>query len=615
MGRRNANFPQTPSLFRWTILNRKFTNRIKEMKEIITLLILIPTICFGQWNQIGTDINGQAANEQSATSISLNSNGTILAVGAPRAIDNNVLKGKVRLFERIDSSWIQKGSDIIGSSIGDAFGNSVNISDDGNVVIIGAPGSLSPDYLSASGPTGYARVFEWNGTNWIQRGADILGTAPNDIAGNNVCMNANGSIIGINLPGYDGVNGSNSGAIRIYEWNGSLWIQKGQNILGPSSNSYLGTLTLNASGNIIAIGNASDKTAGNNSGSVKVFEWSGTTWVQKGTSINGDATHQGFGGVLSIDTSGSTFITGGHSFTNGAIGYSKIYNWNGTNWIQKGQTLLSNIGSDFFGTSVDISADGSIAGVSGLTGTTNKGHVRIYKFITNSWVQQGADILGQANDGQFGRSLSLSSSASIFAAGTQYNGGINNNAGLVRVFENLSILPISLMSFTGEVRNTKNILNWTTGNELNNKQFTILKSNNGNDFEPIATVLGAGNNTNTLNYSYTDSFPTTEINYYKLKQTDFNGHTSFSKRIVINNSYIKDIKLLVYPNPVKDYLVLSFNKQIKTFNLKIINSVGELVHNSRNESRINVSHLTSGIYFVYVTDNREKIYCNRIIIE
>lgn len=585
------------------------------MKKIITLLILIPTICFGQWNQIGTDINGLTANEQSGTSISLNANGTILAVGAPRAMDNGVMKGKVRVFEWNGSSWIQKGTDIIGSNNGDAFGNSVAMSANGNDIIIGAPGSLSPDYLSPTGPNGYARIYEWNGSNWIQQGTDILGTAANDIAGNVVSINANGTIIGISVPGFDSVNGANSGAIRIYEWNGSLWTPKGQTILGATSNAYLGTITLNAAGNIIAIGNASDKTAGSNTGSVKVFEWSSTTWVQKGTNINGDPTNQGLGGVLSIDSSGTNFITGGYSFTNGAIGYSKIYTWNGTNWVQKGQTLLSNIGSDFFGTSVDISADGSIAGVSGLTGTTNKGHIRIFKFITSSWVQQGADILGQANDGQFGKSLSINANGSIIAGGTQTTSGSSTNSGVVRIYENLSILPISLVSFTGEVRNTKNILNWTTANELNNKQFTILRSKNGTDFEPIATVKGSGNSTNALHYCYIDSFPLPEINYYKLKQTDFDGHTSFSKTVVINNPSIQKSKLLVYPNPVKDYLSLLFNNQIKNFDLKVFNSIGKLVYTSKNETRVNVSHLTSGVYYVYVIDNQGKVYNNKIMIE
>jgi hypothetical protein len=412
------------------------------MKKLIILLALIPTLCFGQWNQLGSDIDGLVANEQSGTSISLNSSGTILAIGAPRAMDNGVMKGKVRVFEWNSSTWVQKGSDILGSNQGDVFGETVSISADGNVVVIGAPCFLNPNYLGPNGPTGYARVFEWNGSNWVQRGTDILGIAPNDIAGSTVSINSTGNIIGISIPGFDGANGANSGTCRIYEWNGSQWLQKGQDILGPSTDAYIGTIVLNAAGNIFAIGNGSDDAVANNSGSVKVFEWNGTSWIQKGNTVNGDATFQGLGGVLSIDGSGNNFITGGYSFTNGAIGYAKAYTWNGANWIQKGQTLLSNIGSDFFGTSVDINTDGSIVGVGGLVGTNNTGHARVYKFTSNSWVQQDADILGEATNDQFGRVLKLSSNGSIVAVGTPYNDGNGTDSGHLRVFENNNILNI-----------------------------------------------------------------------------------------------------------------------------------------------------------------------------
>lgn len=411
------------------------------MKKLITLLVLIPTLCFGQWNQLGSDIDGLVANEQSGTSISLNSSGTILAVSAPRAMDNGVMKGKVRVFEWNGSSWIQKGTDIIGSSLGDAFGNSVTISANGNVIIIGAPGSLSPDYLSATGPTGYARIFEWNGSDWIQKGTDILGAVPNDIAGNTVTVNTDGTIIGISFPGFDGVNGANSGAIRIYEWNGTGWIQKGSDILGPTANTYLGVHALNATGNIIAIGSAGDNTGGSNAGSVKVFEFNGSSWIQKGTTVLGNnSVLQGHGSTLAIDDTGTNFITGGYSFTNGALGYAKAYTWNGTSWIPNGATLPGTTGSDFFGTAVDISQDGSIIAASSLT--VLNGYVRVFKFVGSSWIQQGADILGEASGDQFGRSLSLSANGSILAAGTPYNDGNGTSAGHVRVFENSIILNI-----------------------------------------------------------------------------------------------------------------------------------------------------------------------------
>ena len=109
------------------------------MKKVITILALIPTLCFGQWNQLGADIDGQAANEQSGTAISLNAAGTILINSAPRAIDAGIMKGKARVFEWNGTSWLQKGSDLVGTSQGDVFGHAVSLNSNGNIIAVGAP--------------------------------------------------------------------------------------------------------------------------------------------------------------------------------------------------------------------------------------------------------------------------------------------------------------------------------------------------------------------------------------------------------------------------------------------------------------------------------------------
>lgn len=439
------------------------------MKKFATYLLLFTSlISVGQWNQLGTDIVGQVANEQSGTSNKLNADGTVLIIGVPRAVDNGITKGKVRVFEWNGSSWIQRGLEIIGSNQGDLFGDAVSISADGNVIAVGAPGYNSPTYLSPTGPTGYTRIFEWNGSNWIQKGTDINGEAPNDVAGSSISLSANGTIIAIGASSNNGVNGNSSGHCRIYEWNGSDWTQKGSDIDGEAANDFSGTVTLNDAGSIVAIGASGNDAGGTNTGQVRVYEWNGTNWLQKGTDVNSDNTNASLGYTISLDASGTTFIAGGYSFVNGALGFIKIFNWNGTNWIQKGQTILGTTGSDFFGTAVDISQDGSIIAASSLT--VANGYVRVFKFIGNSWVQQGADILGEASGDQFGRSLSLSANGSILAAGTPYNDGNGTSSGHVRVFENQTL---GTQNFTSNEINfypnpTNGIVNFTSTESIEN---------------------------------------------------------------------------------------------------------------------------------------------------
>ncbi|WP_445719594.1 T9SS type A sorting domain-containing protein [Flavobacterium sp.] len=432
------------------------------MKKITFLFLFTSFISFAQWNQLGADIDGLVANEQSGTSNDLNADGTVLIVGAPRAMDNGIMTGKARVYEWNGTNWTQRGDELIGSNQGDVFGEAVSISSDGNTIAVGAPGFLNTSYLSPTGPTGYTRIFEWNGTSWIQKGTDINGEAPNDVAGSSISLTANGNRIAIGASSNDGVNGSSSGHCRIYEWNGSAWNQLGSDIDGEAANDFSGSVSINATGTIVAIGASGNDAGGTNTGQVRVYEWNGSSWIQKGTDIDSDNTNASFGYTISLDTSGTTFIAGGYSFVNGALGFVKVFSWDGTDWVQKGETILGTTGSDFFGTAVGISQDGSVIAASSLT--LVNGYVRVFKFIGSSWTQQGADILGETNGDQFGRSLSLSANGSILAAGTPFNDGNGTSAGHVRVFENTTLSTSNFENSTISFypNPTNNIVNFSS---------------------------------------------------------------------------------------------------------------------------------------------------------
>lgn len=436
------------------------------MKKITFLFLFCSFISFAQWNQLSSDIDGLVANEQSGTSNKFNADGTVLIVGVPRALDNGIMKGKARVYEWNGTNWIQRGDDLIGTNQGDVFGETVSISSDGNTIAIGAPGFLNPSYLGPTGPTGYTRIFEWNGTSWIQKGTDINGEAPNDVAGSSISLTANGNRIAIGASSNDGVNGSSSGHCRIYEWNGSAWNQLGNDIDGEAANDFSGSVSINATGTIVAIGASGNDAGGTNTGQVRVYEWNGSSWIQKGTDIDSDNTNASFGYTISLDASGTTFIAGGYSFVNSALGFVKVFSWNGTGWVQKGETILGSTGSDFFGTAVDISQDGSIIAASSLT--LLNGYVRVFKFVGSSWIQEGSDILGEAAGDQFGRSLSLSANGSIIAAGTPFNDGNGTSSGHVRVFENTTLSTSVFENNTVSLypNPTNNIVNFSSSKTI-----------------------------------------------------------------------------------------------------------------------------------------------------
>ena len=98
-----------------------------------------------------------------------------------------------------------------------------------------------------------------------------------------------------------------------------------------------------------------------------------------------------------------------------------------------------------------------------------------------------------------------------------------------------NVLPIELVSFSGEKKDNKNILNWTTASEINNAFFTIEKSYNGIDFEWVGRQEGTSPSIQIVNYSFTDYNILKTINYYRLKQTDFDGKSEYSSTISIDN--------------------------------------------------------------------------------
>ena len=116
------------------------------------------------------------------------------------------------------------------------------------------------------------------------------------------------------------------------------------------------------------------------------------------------------------------------------------------------------------------------------------------------------------------------------------------------------VLPISLLSFYATSRNNKIHLIWITASEQDNNYFSIEKSGDGVNFEVESIIAGAGNSTSELQYSFDDLFPIAGVNYYRLRQTDYNGGYSLSKTIAVN--VMEDEPIYIYPNPFNDKIYL-----------------------------------------------------------
>jgi len=127
-----------------------------------------------------------------------------------------------------------------------------------------------------------------------------------------------------------------------------------------------------------------------------------------------------------------------------------------------------------------------------------------------------------------------------------YVGGVNTaitsaaSQTTTNLFYNNVPLPIELLSFDGQCHENGIELNWVTSSETNNDYFTLQKSHNSRDFNDIARITGAGNSNDYHYYSFNDIYVENALTYYRLKQTDFDGHSTFSKTIYTDCSGISN---------------------------------------------------------------------------
>lgn len=174
-------------------------------------------------------------------------------------------------------------------------------------------------------------------------------------------------------------------------------------------------------------------------------------------------------------------------------------------------------------------------------------------------------------------------------------------------------LPITLQSFDAAVKGNGVDLKWKSGTEVNNKEYLISHSTNGVDYKVLSKIPS----NNEMSYSYTHLFPAAGRNYYKLQQQDFNGELNDVKVEVVNYTLSDSDEITFFPNPTTDQLTIRFEK--KEFkSVDVVNVNGNVVYTqsipeSEYESRINVSSLPKGIYFLQMKDYSNKTTSRKFI--
>jgi len=165
----------------------------------------------GIWSQIGNDIDGEAEDDGFGVRLSLSSDGKRVAIGAAWNDGNGNNSGHTRVYGEVGGTWSQIGNDIDGEAAGDRFGRSVSLSSDGKLLAIGAPGNAQNGWWS-----GHVRIYQEILGNWIQLGNDIDGEEEYDESGDAVSFSSDGMRVAIGAYNNDGINGNGSGHVRVF---------------------------------------------------------------------------------------------------------------------------------------------------------------------------------------------------------------------------------------------------------------------------------------------------------------------------------------------------------------------------------------------------------------
>jgi len=387
------------------------------------------------WKQVGDDIDGEGAQDESGFSVAMSDDGSRMAIGAPKNYANGSSNiGHVRVYQFQDS-WDQLGEDIDGDFFGDDFGYSVAMSDDGSRIIIGAPKKLS---------RGQVRVYQFQ-DSWEKFGQDIDGEGLGDDFGGSVAMSGDGTHIAIGANLNDGIDSNNGGHVRVYallESLNSTWVQLGDDIYGEAEGDRSGqSVAMSDDGSRIIIGaqyNNANSINGN-IGHARVYEFQ-DSWEQLGYDIDGEAESDKSGWSVAMSGDGTRIAIGAkNNDGNGSdSGHVRVYELVEGLWEQLGKDIDGEAEGDRFGSSVAMSDDGSRITIGATLNDGNgsySGHVRVYALLEDSWEQLGNDIDGEAGNDRSGFSVAMSGDGTRITIGAARNDGNDINSGHVRIFE------------------------------------------------------------------------------------------------------------------------------------------------------------------------------------
>ncbi len=401
--------------------------RVSFLATLVGWILMAGAVTAQPWAEVAklTASDGNAG-DRFGFSVALDGNRAL--IGAWADDDNGTDSGSAYVFAWDGSAWmeVQKLMPSDGSSY-DYFGLSVAL--DGDYALVGAPYFYDAEKRMVSGA---AYVFAWDGSAWVE----VQRLSPSDLSaddrfGYRVALDGAYALVG--APGDDQM-GSASGAAYVFEWNGSTWIER-QKLVAPDGADNDGfSLSLSISEGRILIGAQYDDDNADDSGSAYVFEWEEGTWSTVSKLTDADSTNLGEFGK-SVSVSGNRLLVGSsfHDGIKDRIGSAHLYEWDGSSWklVVK---LAPSDGAAFssFGGSVSLDGDLALVGARGDDGNEmDTGSAYVYEWDGSGWRETKLTASDGAVGDWFGASASVSGERVLVGASFDDDNGLESGSAYV----------------------------------------------------------------------------------------------------------------------------------------------------------------------------------------
>jgi hypothetical protein len=368
------------------------------------------------WSQLGADLSG-ATSSQAGSSVALSSNGNTVAIGSPFFNSGVSNAGRVQVFNYNGSVWTQVGTDLSGTNVDEKAGYSVSISTDGTIVAVAS-------VFNGTSNNGRVRVYLYSGSTWNKLGADLVTTGSQTTVscklsanGQIIAVGSPGSTtiysysnnswiqVGLTLLGSAeglalsssgnivAIGNQNSRTVRIFVLIHNVWTQMGSTINGESGESnFAFSLSLSSTGTTLAVGSFQYASY---AGRLLVYDWIGSSWVQRRIDFIGSTPGDALGISSALSSDGTIIAIGASGFAPGGTqfrGRAQVY---GTDSLS-----ISTYGSKFIGINnpnpaytLDVSGNINASGTVRASGTILTSDYRIKEFVSPLDQSFNVDIL------------------------------------------------------------------------------------------------------------------------------------------------------------------------------------------------------------------------------